>query len=66
MRVAASGPTDFSLVLGGPLYQIWRRTGLAGDGLQLLHRRLVALTALVEGQQLVSRVRERRGRPVPG
>ena len=22
---------DFSLVLGGPLYQLWRRTRLAGD-----------------------------------
>ena len=42
----ASELTDFSLVLGGPLYQIWRRTGLAGDVLQLLHRRLVALTVL--------------------
>jgi hypothetical protein len=41
-----SDPTDFSLILGGPLYQIWRRTGLAGDALQLLRRRLVLLTLL--------------------
>ena len=34
------------MVLGGPLYQIWRRTRLAGDGLRLLRRRVVALTAL--------------------
>ena len=27
-------PADFSLVLGGPLYQLWRRTRLAGDALQ--------------------------------
>jgi hypothetical protein len=38
---------DFSLVLGGPLYQLWRRTRLAGDTLQqLLLRRVIALTAL--------------------
>ena len=42
----ATDPTDFSLVLGGPLYQIWRRTGLAGDTLQLLRRRLVSITVL--------------------
>jgi hypothetical protein len=34
------------LVLGGPLYQALRRTHLAGDGLQLLRRRIVVLTAL--------------------
>ena len=34
---------DFSLVLGGPLYQLWRSTRLAGDTLQLLHRRILAL-----------------------
>ncbi len=39
-------PSDFSLVLGGPLYQLWRRTHLAGDALQLVHRRIVALTLL--------------------
>src|SRR6476469_9046272 len=32
---------DFSLVLGAPLYQLWQRGRLAGDALQLLHRRLV-------------------------
>ena len=37
---------DFSLVLGGPLYQLWQRTRLAGDALQLLHRRIVVLTLL--------------------
>jgi hypothetical protein len=39
-------PADFSLVLGGPLFQLWRRAHLAGDGLQLAHRRIVVLTAL--------------------
>jgi hypothetical protein len=37
---------NFSLVLGGPLYQLWRRTSLAGDALQLLHRRIVATVLL--------------------
>ena len=26
---------DFSPVLGGPLYQLWQRTHLTGDALQL-------------------------------
>jgi hypothetical protein len=39
-------PEDFSLVLGGPLYQLWLRTRLSGDALQRLHRRIIALAAL--------------------
>jgi hypothetical protein len=39
-------PADFSLVLGGPLYQLWRGTRLAGDTLQLLHRRVIVLALL--------------------
>ena len=39
---AASDPYDFSVVLGGPLFQLARRTHLAGDALELLRRRLVA------------------------
>jgi len=42
----SSNPTDFSLVLGGPLYQVLRRTHLVGDALQLLRRRLIVLTFL--------------------
>lgn len=34
------GAESFSLVVGGPLFQLWRRTGLSGDGLELLYRRL--------------------------
>jgi hypothetical protein len=34
------------LVLGGPLYQVLRRTHLVGDALQLLRRRLIVLTFL--------------------
>jgi hypothetical protein len=39
-------PHDFSLILGGPLYQLWRRARLAGDTLELLHRRVIVLTLL--------------------
>ena len=39
-------PADFSLVLGGPLYQLWRGTHLAGDALQLLRRRIIAMALL--------------------
>ena len=41
-----SDPDDFSLVLGGPLYQLWRRTRLTGNALQLLSRRLIVGTLL--------------------
>ena len=30
---------DFSLVLGGPLFQLFRRAHLSGDALELMHRR---------------------------
>ena len=53
---------DFSLVLGGPLFQLLRRTHLSGDALELMHRRLIILSLLawvpllllsvVEGQAL--------------
>jgi hypothetical protein len=37
-------PTDFSLVLGGPLFQLYRRAHLSGDGLELLRRRILVIT----------------------
>jgi hypothetical protein len=37
-------PQDFSLVQGGPLFQVLRRAHLYGDGLTLLHRRVVAIS----------------------
>jgi len=36
-------PEDFSLVLGGPLYQLLRKTRLEGDHLELLYRRMVVI-----------------------
>jgi len=32
---------NFSLVSGGPLYQLWQRTGLTGDAMQWAHRRVL-------------------------
>jgi hypothetical protein len=42
----ATEPADFSLILGGPLFQLWRRSRLVGDGLELLHRRIMAFVLL--------------------
>lgn len=36
-------PPDFSLVLGGPTFQMFRRSHLSGDALELLYRRIVAI-----------------------
>jgi hypothetical protein len=36
-------PPDFSLVLGGPLYQLLRKTHLEGDHLELLYRRITVI-----------------------
>ena len=49
---------DFSLVLGGPLYQLWRRTRLAGNTLDLLRRRIVVLALLAWGPLLLLSVVE--------
>ena len=38
---------DFSLVLGGPIYQLLRKAHLEGDHLELLKRRLVIITLVV-------------------
>jgi hypothetical protein len=43
---------DFSLVLGGSVFQLFRRSHLAGDSLELLYRRAVIL-ALVAWLPLV-------------
>ena len=37
---------DFSLTLGGPLYQIYRRTYLSGEALELLHRRILVVSLI--------------------
>lgn len=39
-------PPDFSLVLGGPLFQIFRRAHLTGDALELSNRRVIIIAAV--------------------
>ena len=51
-------PADFSLVLGGPLFQLWRRTRMTGDALQLIHRRVIAISLLAWVPLLVLSVAE--------
>jgi hypothetical protein len=40
-RQLAEDSGDFSLVIGGPLYQLLRRTRLSDDALTLIHRRIL-------------------------
>jgi hypothetical protein len=40
------GVTDFSLVMGGPTFQLFRKAHLTGDHLELLRRRLLTITAV--------------------
>ena len=37
-------PPDFSLVLGGPLYQLLRRAHMTGDALELMRRRVIGIS----------------------
>lgn len=39
-------PQDFSLVLGGPLFQLLRRSHLSGDALELLQQRILVISLL--------------------
>src|SRR5436309_14449882 len=38
--------TDFSLIVGGPLFQLLRRTHLSGDALELMRQRVIAIALL--------------------
>jgi hypothetical protein len=59
-------PPDFSLVLGGPLYQLLRRAHMSGDALELVRRRAILmglfawlpllLLSALEGRALGERV----------
>jgi hypothetical protein len=44
--IPAEDPRDFSIVLGGPLYQLLRRSHMSGDALELLRRRLGVIAGL--------------------
>ena len=39
-------PQDFSLVLGGPLFQLLRRSHLSGDALELVRQRIIIISLL--------------------
>jgi hypothetical protein len=43
-EVSAHDSYDFSVILGGPLFQMFRRAHLCGDALQLVRRRILAIT----------------------
>jgi len=51
-------PPDFSLVLGGPLYQLLRRSHLAGDALELLRRRIMVFVLLAWAPLLLLSIAE--------
>src|SRR3954462_11403925 len=42
----AQDPRTFSIVLGGPLYQLLRRAHVSGDALQLARRPILALAPI--------------------
>ena len=46
-------PLDFSLVVGGPIFQLFRRSHLTGDGLELLHRRVLIIMAVAWAPLLI-------------
>ena len=43
---ADADPRNFSIVLGGPLYQLLRRAHMSGDALELARRRILAIAAI--------------------
>src|SRR6266542_98578 len=61
-RVGGMRPArpDFSLVLGGPLFQLYRRAHLSGDALELLHLRILVITPLARLSRFHSCTTSRR------
>jgi hypothetical protein len=45
-QLVSEEPPDFSLVMGGPVFQLLRRSRLAGDHMDLLVRRIVVITLI--------------------
>src|SRR5947209_6735779 len=45
-RLVSEEPPDFSLVMGGPVFQLFRRSHLAGDGPDLMVRRILVITLI--------------------
>jgi len=56
----SSEPPDFSLILGGPLFQLLRRAHLCGDVAELLWRRVIALALITWLPLLVLSIAEGR------
>ncbi|MBB6096520.1 hypothetical protein HNQ60_005442 [Povalibacter uvarum] len=46
MSTNAFSAQNFSLVLGGPLFQLFRRAHLSGDALELLNRRIIIIAGI--------------------
>lgn len=46
-EAALAPPRDFSVVLGGPLYQLFRKAHLSGDALELARNRVLTVTAFL-------------------
>ena len=46
VRAIAADPQDFSVVLGGPLFQLFRKAHLAGDALELMAQRIFVVVVL--------------------
>jgi hypothetical protein len=44
---------DFSLVLGGPLFQLYRRARLSGEELELMRRRIIVITGVAWAPMLL-------------
>jgi hypothetical protein len=45
-RLVSEEPPDFSLVMGGPIFQLFLRSHLAGDGMDLVVRRILVITLI--------------------
>jgi hypothetical protein len=45
-QLVSEEPHDFSLVMGGPIFQLFRRSHLAGDGMDLVVRRILVITLI--------------------
>ncbi|MCK7478822.1 MAG: hypothetical protein M0C28_16695 [Candidatus Moduliflexus flocculans] len=43
MTIRSGSPPDFSLVLGGPLFQLLRRAHLSDDALLLVRQRIIVI-----------------------
>jgi hypothetical protein len=59
-RIGIGEPYDFSLILGGPLFQLLCRTHLSGNGLEMVRQRTAAIVAVAWVPLLVLSIAERQ------